>query len=79
MAFARSRPSQSDIVTIDTGGTIERVVGPGFSPAWSPTGEWIAVLSASQVSQERRSIVLIRPDGSDRRVLLDALGCPPPR
>ncbi len=72
LAFARSRPSQSDIVTIDTGGTIERVVGPGFSPAWSPTGEWIAVLSASQVSQERRSIVLIRPDGSDRRVLLDA-------
>lgn len=76
------REAQSEISIIDENGGNRRQLsdGPGdeFSPVWSPDRSRIAfsrreVLSASPLI-ERESIILIDPDGSQEKTLIDDAG-----
>lgn len=53
-----------------TAGTVDR-------PSWSPDGAWIAYLDMARLTGNEapsKRLVIIRPDGRDRRVLVDEVG-----
>jgi len=56
----------NQIVVVDSAGLHPRAIARGVSPAWSPTGEWIAFLADGPHDADIR---LIRPDGTDERVV----------
>jgi len=88
IAFARGdgpgEDANIDIWLMDADGTDARRLtdDPTFEgvPAWSPDGEWIAFASDRDVGPPgpdgptASSIYVIRPDGSDLRLLLDGDG-----
>jgi hypothetical protein len=66
-----------EILDLATGKTTK--LADGKSPAWSPTGEWIAYLGWTENREdpqnryyqpETNQVVLIHPDGTGRKVLL---------
>lgn len=77
IVFASNRvDSLYDIYTIKTDGTdARRLTGDGkadFCPAVSPDGNWIAYYERDPASATHwYSLVLMRADGTDRRVLAD--------
>ena len=65
MAFFRDDPMYTDLYIVDLNCAITRLTSNPYNdryPVWSPTGGWIAFTNNSAIS-------LIRPDGSDIRVL----------
>lgn len=73
IAFAHRRGADNQIAITDTVGKIVRILGSGGgAPFWSPDGGWIAFLDRVKPSDKSPSLFIIRPDGSDRRLLLNA-------
>lgn len=77
---------EQDVVVMDADGTnAHPIIVPGLDllPVWSPDGEWIAFASDRDETEERRlanasgktlfevSLYVMRPDGTDARLLLD--------
>lgn len=73
--------STARIWTVDLpSGAKHGPVASGYGPAWSPTGKWIAYLTMTEradttglsgwTSKWESSIHLVRPDGTDDRVIL---------
>lgn len=62
LAFARAAPGELAILDLSTRAVHE--LGPGHTPAWRAQGDWIAFLDLAT-----RSIGIIRPDGTGRRLL----------
>ena len=52
---------------------------PGSDPAWSPDGAWLAYTALAPSEEpglSRRSLFIVRPDGSDRRRLAEGMHVP---
>jgi hypothetical protein len=63
----KSLAMDSAIVSVvDNGLADRRVYGERHFPAWSPSGEWIAYIDASE-----QQIRLVRPDGTEDHLLKD--------
>jgi hypothetical protein len=60
--------NNSQIYVVNSDGTGLRNLGPGQSPAWSPTGDRIAFIDPAG------KLYVIRADGSDRRLVYDDNG-----
>ena len=74
LAFAAGDGDQSRIwvVAADGSGPAREITDARASrdfPAWSPDGQWIAMTELSAGSAPSHAISVIRPDGSDLRVL----------
>jgi hypothetical protein len=59
-------PLIDSIVLIEVGSWVQKQIAEGWSPSWSPKGEWIAYLAENQ-----QKCVLIRPDGTGAKVVRD--------
>lgn len=64
LAYVRERGRGTEVVVMGVDGADARAVGRGSVLAWSPDGEWLAVLQ-----EEVGVIQAVRPDGTGRRVL----------
>lgn len=60
------------IVIVDTTTGRRETLTRGYSPAWSPTGEWIAYLRKDSTPDTTASIRMVRPDGTGDRVLFES-------
>jgi dipeptidyl aminopeptidase/acylaminoacyl peptidase len=69
LVSAKPRHGPIGLFRIDAGGTVHRITSDGICGRWSPDGTRIAVV-------DQGALVTLRPDGSDRRVLL-RFGPPP--
>ncbi len=54
---------------VDTAGRVERTLGPGEEPSWSPDGAWIAYLHTPTGKREHTEVRLMRADGTGQRTL----------
>ena len=66
------------IIDLETGEQTEIYAGDAVDPRWSPDGKWILFWSVGVVDDDgrfritgRRDIGVIRPDGSDMKLLTD--------
>ncbi|HEU4456434.1 MAG TPA: hypothetical protein VFR81_25425 [Longimicrobium sp.] len=66
---AGSGRSPPRIAVIDTAGRVERELGPGAGPSWSPDGAWIAYLHYPPEARDFNEIHVMRADGRDKRLL----------
>jgi TolB protein len=62
IAYRSERSGEPEIWVMNADGTSPQRLTDGLSPAWSPDGSWIAFSG-------RAGLSVIRPDGTDRRVL----------
>ncbi|HSY84321.1 MAG TPA: hypothetical protein VK807_21340 [Gemmatimonadaceae bacterium] len=73
LVYTRTDGTAADVnghvAIIDTSGVLLRIFGPGSSPDWSPTGEWIAYLSPGAVAWFEAAVHIVRPDGTGDRVV----------
>jgi Tol biopolymer transport system component len=81
IAFDQILNSKAAIEVLDLGtGNINKIAD-GASPAWSPSGDWIAYLDRSvefknSIGQyPANRIVLVRPDGTGSHILLQPRTC----
>lgn len=76
-AFTDYDKGKGAVYTVRSDGTdLHRITSPGrwtVTARWSPDGNWIAY----HEGKPGRDVVVIRPDGSDRRVLASTDGCCP--
>lgn len=69
VAFQRRDGDTTDIHVVrvaDAPSPGQRLAGGAHNPAWSPTGDWIAL---GVIAERTRRMELVRPDGSDRHAL----------
>lgn len=73
LTFAKLRSEggyrNAQIAIVDTSGRSTRIIATGYSPVWSPDGQWIAFLEEDPKAHFDETIHLIRPDGSGERVV----------
>ena len=73
LVYTRTDGTAADVnghvATIDTSGVLLRTFGPGDSPDWSPTGEWIAYLSPGTAPSFEAAVHIVHPDGTGDRVV----------
>ena len=76
IVFQRSRGELRDrieeISIQDLDGSHRRSLTRGGWPAWSPDGQWIAFLSTSSGRRYEQTLRIIRPDGTDERVVFES-------
>ena len=73
----RAGRAWNGIYVIDADGTnVHRLSGDDaadYSPAWSPSGDWIAFVAGRTRPED---VWLMKPDGTDRRLLIENGGWP---
>jgi hypothetical protein len=73
LVYARSngkKPGIGGVDIIDTSGVLRRILGPGGSPDWSPTDEWIAYLTPGDVTWFESVLHIVHPDGTGDHIVL---------
>jgi len=61
--------SGSTISVVEPSSGRRRLIAHGYSPAWSPAGDWIAFARTSNESSLASSVWIVKPDGSGIRQL----------
>jgi len=78
LVFISDRDLGSLFVIATNGGTARRLEAPGVSDissaAWSPDGRWL-VFPARKAPDDRRSLFMIRPDGTGLREIVTSPSC----
>jgi Tol biopolymer transport system component len=64
--------SQTTVYTVRADGTDQRVIGPGFDPAWSPDGSMIAYMTGDE---QQRLAGLVVADADGIRPVISITGC----